>query len=46
MQKTAQYVGRILLKLAEEKLLYVKKEGRKRIYAPSIDVILAYTEIE
>ena len=44
-KKTSQYVGRVLAKLVDKKLVSSQKEGRYRIYTPSIDAIIAYTEI-
>ncbi len=44
MNTTRQYVSRMLVKLNNIKLLEVKQEGRNRIYAPAIDVIIAYGE--
>lgn len=45
LQKTNQYVGRILPKLVEKGLASSKREGREKIYKPAIDAIIAYTEI-
>jgi len=44
IQKTAQYVGRVLVRLNEKGLVISKKEGRERSYAPSMDAVIAYTE--
>lgn len=43
--KTAQYIGRVLSILVDKGLALSKKEGRERTYSPSIDAIIAYTEI-
>lgn len=45
LQKTTQYIGRVLTALVVKGLASSKREGRERIYAPSIDAIIAYTEI-
>lgn len=45
LQKTTQYVGRVLTVLVEKGLSSSKREGRERIYTPSIDAIIAYTAI-
>lgn len=45
LQKTTQYVGRILTVLVEKGLASSKREGRERIYTASIDAIIAYTAI-
>jgi len=44
LKKTSQYVGRILTSLVDKGLLSSQKEGRNRIYTPSIDAIMAYTD--
>jgi len=44
IQKTSQYVGRVLAHLAEKNLISSKREGRERTYMPSMDAIIAYTE--
>lgn len=46
LQKSAQYIGRVLSILVDKKLASSKKEGRERTYVPSIDAIIAYTEID
>lgn len=45
VNKTTQYVGRVLSNLVDKKLASSQKQGRDRIYTPSIDAIIAYTEI-
>lgn len=45
LKKTSQYVGRVLASLIDKKLVSSQKEGRERIYTPSIDAVIAYTEI-
>jgi len=42
LQKTSQYIGRVLLNLVRKKLIMTQKEGRDRIYTPAIDAIIAY----
>ncbi len=44
IKKTSQYTGRVLLSLANKGLISSQKEGRDRIYTPSIDAIIAYSE--
>lgn len=46
LSTSRQYVSRTLVKLNDIKLLSVKREGRNRIYLPSLDVIIAYAEGE
>lgn len=45
LDKTTQYVGRVLATLAEKGLISSRRDGRGRSYAPSVDAIIAYTEI-
>jgi hypothetical protein len=45
LEKTSQYVGRVLANLVTKRLVSSQREGRDRIYTPSIDAIIAYTEI-
>jgi DNA-binding transcriptional ArsR family regulator len=45
LKKTSQYIGRVLAKLADEGLVLSQKIGKQRIYKPSIDATIAYTEI-
>ena len=44
LKKSSQYIGRVFSKLVEKGLVSAKKEGRDKIYQPSIDAIIAYTE--
>lgn len=46
LKKTAQYIGRVLTTLVDKRLALSKKEGRERTYTPSIDAVIAYTEIQ
>lgn len=43
LNKTAQYIGRVLSILVEKGLAYSKKEKRERTYVPSIDAIIAFS---
>lgn len=43
LNKTRQQVSKILVKLAEIKLLEVKQQGIYRIYVPTLDAIIAYS---
>ena len=45
LKKTSQYIGRVLLNLGNKKLVSSYRAGRERIYAPSIDAIIAYTKL-
>lgn len=45
LKKTSQYAGRVLTNLVKKGLVHSQKEGRDRTYTPSIDVIIAYTEV-
>lgn len=42
LNKSRQYVSKMLTKLCDAKLLEVKREGRNRIYLPVLDVTIAY----
>lgn len=42
LEKTSQYIGRVLLNLIEKGLVSSKKEGRERVYIPSIDAMIAF----
>ncbi len=42
MHKSAQYVGKVLNKLLETKLLSMRKHGKNKYYAPSLDAVIAY----
>lgn len=46
LKKTAQYAGKALSILVEKGLASSKRKGRERTYTPSIDAIIAYTEIK
>lgn len=41
--KSAQYVGKILSKLFEIKLISARKYGKRKYYSPSLDAVIAYT---
>jgi len=45
LKKTPQYLGRVLPALVEKGLASSQKKGRDRVYIPSIDAVIAYTEI-
>ena len=45
LNKTSQYIGRIFLSLINKGLISFKKVGREKIYTPSIDAVIAYTDI-
>ncbi len=42
LDKTIQYTGRVLASLVEKGLATSQKEGRERIFTPTIDAIIAY----
>ncbi len=44
MSKSMQYIGKVLNKLCESKLLLMQKQGKKKYYSPSLDAIIAYSE--
>jgi DNA-binding transcriptional ArsR family regulator len=44
--KSSQYVGKILNKLLDTKLVKARKYGKKKYYSPSLDAIIAYTQHE
>ncbi len=44
LQKTTQYTGRVLAILVDKGLALAKREGREKIYAPSVDAVIAYTQ--
>jgi len=46
LQKTPQYIGRVLSRLVENRLVLSQKTGRERLYKPSIDAVIAYTDID
>lgn len=43
LEKTPQYIGRVLNNLVNKGLVFSHKEGRDHTYTPSIDAIIAYT---
>jgi len=45
LQKTTQYTGRVLAILVDKGLALSKREGREKIYVPSVDAVIAYTEV-
>lgn len=45
MNKTPQYAGRLIAILHDKNLVSLKKVGNKKYYIPSIDSIIAYSEI-
>lgn len=45
LQKTTQYTGRVLAILVDKGLALSKREGREKIYIPSVDAVIAYTEV-
>ncbi|OGT69051.1 MAG: hypothetical protein A3J38_09700 [Gammaproteobacteria bacterium RIFCSPHIGHO2_12_FULL_45_9] len=45
LQRTAQYIGRVLSVLVEKRLASSKRMGRERTYTPSIDAVIAYTDV-
>lgn len=42
LNQTRQYTSKILIKLCNNHLLDVRREGRNRIYSPILDVVIAY----
>lgn len=42
--KSSQYIGRILISLADKNLVSIKKDGRDKFYMPVMDAIIAYRE--
>ena len=45
LEKTTQYVGRVLASLAAKNLVISKKEGREQNYVASIDAVIAYSTV-
>lgn len=45
LEKTTQYVGRILATLSDKGLVSSRRDGRENNYTPSVDAIIAYTEL-
>lgn len=41
--KSAQYVGKVLNKLFEAKLVKIRKYGKSKYYSPALDAIIAYS---
>ncbi len=39
--KSSQYIGRVMASLVEKNLIHVQKNGREKIYHPSIDAVIA-----
>lgn len=46
LNKTTQYVGRVLAVLVDKGLISSKRDGRERNYTPSVDAIIAYANID
>lgn len=46
IKKTSQYTGHVLSILVNKGMATSKRDARERIYTPSIDAVIAYTEIE
>lgn len=44
--KSAQYVGKILNKLLEVRLVNTRKYGKSKYHSPSLDAVIAYAEDE
>ena len=44
IDKSAQYVGKVLNKLLEAKLVKTRKHGKNKYYSPSLDAVIAYSE--
>lgn len=44
IDKSAQYVGKVLNKLLEAKLVTTRKYGKNKYYSPSLDAVIAYSE--
>lgn len=45
VSKSAQYVGKVLNKLFEAKLVNIRKYGKSKYYSPSLDAVIAYSEV-
>lgn len=43
VNKSSQYVGRVMTNLFEKKLVTVQRDGRDKFYHPSIDAVIAYS---
>ncbi len=46
VKKSTQYVGKVLNKLFEAKLVKTRKHGKSKYYSPSLDAVIAYTDLE
>lgn len=44
MNKSVQYVGKVLNKLLESKLVSTRKHGKSKYYSPVLDAVIAYSE--
>ncbi len=44
MDKSVQYVGKVLNKLSEANLVNIRKFGKSKYYSPALDAIIAYSE--
>ncbi len=44
MNKTPQYIGRLISSLHEKQLITIKKSGNTKCYSPSLDATIAYYE--
>jgi DNA-binding MarR family transcriptional regulator len=44
MGKSSQYVGKVLNKLFEAKLVNTRKYGKSKYYSPALDAVIAYSE--
>lgn len=44
IDKSAQYVGKVLNKLLEVKLVKTRKYGKNKYYSPSLDAVIAYSD--
>ena len=42
MEKSSQYVGRVMASLLEKNLVSIRRDGRDKLYRPVIDAIIAY----
>jgi len=42
--KSSQYIGKVLNKLVETKLINSRKNGKNKYYHPSLDAVIAYSE--
>jgi len=44
MNKSQQYVGRLITSLQNKQLITIKKTGNNRLYTPSLDATIAYSK--